>query len=367
MYKLLFVYLITFTFKVYGQPLSTLPIRGSKKAMVSEHVGLTKITVQYNRPAVKGREGMIWGELIPVGFVPLGLTKELSPWRAGANENTTIEFSAKVLVEGKALEAGKYGFHIAYYNDSAILIFSKNYRSWGSFFYKASEDALRIKVQSEGNKTSVEWLEYKFTNQTNSSASIELLWERKKISFRVETDYIHQQLELFRKELKEAKGNLWQNWITAAQWCLEQDVNLQEAESWADSALVKSVHLDSLFSPHGLKALFLDKRGSRDEALALMNSKVGLAGVPELHNYAMLLLKLRKQQEALLLFHQNHKRAPQDIVTITGLIYGYAAEKNNAKALYYCDEALKVSKNETEKSSLRIIKMKLKKGVSLEM
>ena len=108
MYLLLSLFLFSFIFSGYGQQLTTLPIGGSKKAIVSEYVGLAKITLQYHRPGVKGREGMIWGGLVHEGFIPLGLSTEPSPWRAGANENTVIEVTTRVLIEGKPLEAGKY-------------------------------------------------------------------------------------------------------------------------------------------------------------------------------------------------------------------------------------------------------------------
>lgn len=55
------------------------------------------------------------GQLVPVGFTdPAICSSKSSPWRAGANESTTIDFSTDVLIEGKALPAGKYGFFIAY-------------------------------------------------------------------------------------------------------------------------------------------------------------------------------------------------------------------------------------------------------------
>jgi len=40
-------------------------------------------------------------------------------------ENTTIEFSSEVLIEGKPLPAGKYGFFIAMGAEKATLVFSK--------------------------------------------------------------------------------------------------------------------------------------------------------------------------------------------------------------------------------------------------
>ncbi|HEY6062031.1 MAG TPA: DUF2911 domain-containing protein, partial [Chitinophagaceae bacterium] len=94
-------------------PLTVSPSGGNKKASVSERIGLTDVTIHYDRPGVKGREGKIWGQLIPVGFTDPGFgSSKAAPWRAGANENTTFEFSTDVKIEGQALPAGKYGFFI---------------------------------------------------------------------------------------------------------------------------------------------------------------------------------------------------------------------------------------------------------------
>src|SRR4051812_35748554 len=81
--------------------LTTVPDGGNKKAMVGERIGLSDVTIHYDRPGVKGREGKIWGTLVPLGLNDLGFgTSKAAPWRAGANENTTIEFSTDVTIEG---------------------------------------------------------------------------------------------------------------------------------------------------------------------------------------------------------------------------------------------------------------------------
>src|SRR6201986_792669 len=75
------------------RPLTTSPSGGNKKASVSERIGITDVAIHYDRPGIKGREGKIWGQLIPVGFADLGFgSSKAAPWRAGANENTTMEF-----------------------------------------------------------------------------------------------------------------------------------------------------------------------------------------------------------------------------------------------------------------------------------
>ena len=77
-------------------------VRASLKASVTQRLGVeTDITIVYSRPGVKGRK--IWGGLVPYGMAPGNKESKGNPfpWRAGANENTTIEFNKDVLVEGK--------------------------------------------------------------------------------------------------------------------------------------------------------------------------------------------------------------------------------------------------------------------------
>src|SRR4051812_16475374 len=67
---------------------------GSARARVGEQIGITDVTITYGRPAVRGREGKIWGGLVYEGFKNQGFGNgKVAPWRAGANENTVIEFS----------------------------------------------------------------------------------------------------------------------------------------------------------------------------------------------------------------------------------------------------------------------------------
>src|SRR5919107_1655663 len=152
---------------------SAVPNGYTKKAVVSEQVGLTEVTITYHRPAVRGREGKIWGEVVHKGFIDQGFGNgKLTPWRAGANENTVIEFDNDVRVEGRALPKGRYGFFIAYDPSESTIIFSNRSDAWGSFFYDEREDALRVKVKPQPIERSVENLKYEFSNQTPNSAVI---------------------------------------------------------------------------------------------------------------------------------------------------------------------------------------------------
>ena len=83
---------------------SAIPNGYTKKAAVSEQVGLTHVTITYHRPGVRGREGKIWGQVVHKGFVDQGFGNgKPAPWRAGANENTIIEFDDDVKIGGQPL------------------------------------------------------------------------------------------------------------------------------------------------------------------------------------------------------------------------------------------------------------------------
>src|ERR1700722_9577185 len=152
--------LLSISLAVQGQVKTPRP---SKMATVSEQIGITDVSISYSRPAVNGREGKIWGDLVPYGFVDYHYgTSKAAPWRAGANENTTIDFSTDVAIEGKPLAAGKYGFFIAMGQEKATLVFSKDNNAWGSFYYNPANDILRVDVPVTRTAESVERLKYEF-------------------------------------------------------------------------------------------------------------------------------------------------------------------------------------------------------------
>lgn len=343
--------------------LSTPPGGGNRKAMVGERIGLTDVTIHYDRPGVKGREGKIWGQLIPVGFNDLQFgSAKSSPWRAGANENTTIEFSTDVKIEGKPLPAGKYGFFIAYDPQESTIIFSKNSSSWGSYFYDDKEDALRVKVKPLTTDKSVEWLKYEFSNETENGATVNLLWEKLAIPFKVEVDLDKIQLETFRKELRTDKGFAWGPWDQAAQWCLQKNTNLDEALLWADSASGASFGGAFIFQPHATKAQLLQKLGRTAEADAEMKNALPLANMQELHQYGRSLLAQKKYKEALDVFKMNASKNPGQFTTLVGLTRGYSANGDYKNALQSAQKALPLAPNVQNRTNVEGMIKKLQEG-----
>ncbi len=128
------VALILFAFPadLPGQAPALVIPKASQRAKVSQTIGLTEVSITYDRPKVNQRE--IWGKLVPYDSV----------WRAGANENTVIGFSSPVRVGGRDLPAGRYGVHMIPAASEWTVILSRQADAWGSFSYDSKEDALRL-------------------------------------------------------------------------------------------------------------------------------------------------------------------------------------------------------------------------------
>lgn len=147
--------------------------RVSPNAAVSQTIGTTVVTVEYGRPGVKDRA--VWGSLVPNGEV----------WRAGANEATTISFSADVKIEGNALPAGTYSLFTIPGKDEWTVIFNKVAKQWGAYKYDAGQDALRVTVKPVASEHS-EWLVYCFGDLTPTSGTLMLKWEKLTVPVKIE-------------------------------------------------------------------------------------------------------------------------------------------------------------------------------------
>ncbi len=344
----------------YSQVLKSLPPGGNKKATTTEQIGITEITIKYDRPGVKGREGKIYGtDIVHQGFENLGFgTAKASPWRAGANENTTFETSTDVKIEGQNLPAGKYGFFIAYGPNESTLIFSKNSTSWGSYFYNEGEDVLRVKIKPVTLDKSVERLKYEFMNQNDNSAVVALQWEKLSFPFKVEVDLVKTQLDNLRLALRNKDGFKWEVSEQAASLCLQNNTNLEEGLQWSDNA----VGFDKNFTTLSTNAALLEKLGKQQKADSTMKAAYAMGSMIELHQYGRKLLGQKKNKEALEVFQLNAKKNPKQFTTYAGLTRGYSANGDYKAALTNAKAALALAPDDLNKKSVQSMIDKLEKG-----
>jgi len=298
-------------------PPLTLP-QPSQAASVSQTVGLTEIAITYHRPRVQDRE--IWGKLVPYGEV----------WRAGANENTTIEFSTPVEVEGHALPAGRYGFHTLPSAGSWQLIFSSVDANWGSFAYDAKEDVLRVEVKPEAAPHE-EALAYTFDDATARETTIALRWEKLRIPFKVAVDTPEIVYQSLKRELRGLGQFFWQPWNQAATTLLTSKIHLDDAMIWVD----KSIAIQKNFANSFTKSRLLAARGDAAGAKKLVDEALPGANEAELNAYGYQLLA-GNAADAVVIFRENVKRNPKSWNAHDSLGEGLVAigKKDEATAMY---------------------------------
>src|ERR1044072_1755805 len=260
----------------------------SQAAEGKQRIALTDITVNYHRPLVNGRK--IWGGLVPYGKV----------WRAGANENTTIEFSDPVLVEGKALDKGIYGLHMIPNQDSWTVIFSKTNTGWGSFSYDQKDDALRVNVKPKPLDQAEEALEFEFEDLKPDSTVVTLKWEKLAVPFTVSVSDANQTLQNIRAQMKGVGQFAWQAPDQAAQFCLSKNINLDEALRWADLSIQNEERFENLST----KADILKALNRSDEAKKTWNVALEKAAAPQLYTYGRQLQNQKKGAEAMEIFKE---------------------------------------------------------------
>ena len=240
----------------FGQQLKT--PRPSPDATVTQFVGVTEVKIDYSSPAVKGRK--IWGELVPFGEI----------WRTGANEATTITFSDAVKVNGTELAAGTYGIHTIPGESEWEFIFSKDTKIDGSSNFDKEKEVLRVKAKPEEHHF-MERMTFLFTNVTDNSASVNLLWDKLNVSFNIE---INTQ-ELFLSKAREQLS--WSPTFQAAQYCLTTNTNLEEAYKWIEaSCLINEVYWNTR-----VKAQIQNKLGMKNESIATMEKAIALGSKME--------------------------------------------------------------------------------------
>ncbi|WP_299229243.1 DUF2911 domain-containing protein [uncultured Psychroserpens sp.] len=202
----------------------------SNQVIESQRLAVTDITINYSSPSVNNRD--VWNDtnVIPQSGNPI-------PWRAGANMNTTIAFNTNVKIEGKTLEAGTYGLHVIPKGDTYTLLFAHNSNQWGSYYLDIEKDvSLSIDVKAEPCAFS-EKMDFEFLDWTKNSVKIGLEWAEKRIPFNVSIDLNETVLASFRDELRGINTYHWQAWDDAANWCLNQNTNLEEALEWANRSI----------------------------------------------------------------------------------------------------------------------------------
>lgn len=329
--------IVLFSVMTQAQGIAT-PRTPSPASEVSQIIGISSITINYSRPAVKGRE--VWGALVPYGWNVQGFgTGNEAPWRAGANENTTIKFTHDAKVEGQPVPAGTYGlFFVINKDNTGEVILSKDSRSWGSFFYDPKQDQLRATIQLR-SIPNTEMLTYDFINATKTSSELVLNWEKKQLPVNIEFDVDGIVIANAAEQLKGPVGFNWQGFSSAANYALQNNLNNEQAIKWIDQAIAQNNNFTTLSTKSGL----LKQAGKAEEADKIMTTAIAIATEPELNMYGYTLLNQGEQDKAIAMFILNTQRFPKSPNTWDSLGEGYATKGNKKNAIINFKKSLSMN------------------------
>ena len=341
------------------------PSGGNPRAMVSEEVGITSITIKYSRPDVNKREGKVYGDgnLVSYGFSTTSFitNRNTAPWRAGANEATVITFEHDVKVEGKDLKAGSYALFMAMGADNVTLIFSKETDAWGSFYYKEEDDVLRVNVKPVALDKSVEWLRYEFIEHKEKYCVIAMQWEKLSVPFKVEADVDNIVLARLREQVTSQKGFNSNNMMQAAQYCLNKNINLEEALQWSIRAINGFQGQKSFITLRNLANAY-DKLNRTTQADSTMDEALLIATANQYTAYGRQLITQKRVDKAMEIFKASEKRYGDMYGVNNGLMSGYSAKGDFENAIRHAEKAKAQAPNDAAKKTLEGQIAKLKEG-----
>ena len=146
----------------------------SPPATASATVGGKTITINYNSPRVKGREGKIYTK---DGLIAKSGGSQYPIWRGGANAATTLQTSADLIIGDLSVPAGAYTLFVDI-SDPAhwVLIVNKKTGEWG-LAYDATQDLGKTAMTMAAPPSMVEDLTYTITDNGGGKGTLTLAWE----------------------------------------------------------------------------------------------------------------------------------------------------------------------------------------------
>ena len=210
----------TLTYSVNAQIQTPAP---SPAAKIEQVVGLTDVSVEYSRPAMRGR--VIFGDLVPFGKV----------WRTGANARTKVTFSDDVTVGGTTLKAGSYAIFTIPQADSWDVIFYTEYQGGGApAELDETKVAARVNAPVIEMPMDIQSFTITIDDVTSNSAVIGMLWEKTYVGveFGVPTDAtVSANID------RVMSGPGFGDFYAAAVYYLSEGKDINKAKKWMDQAM----------------------------------------------------------------------------------------------------------------------------------
>jgi hypothetical protein len=241
----------------------------SPHSTLTQVVGLTEVTVDYNRPSAKGR--IIFGDLVPFGEL----------WRTGANANSTVSFSEDVIINGATLKKGKYALFTTPKADMWEVVFYTDTDNWGTpEVWDANKVAVLVNVDPVALNNAVESLTISVGNLTNDSATLDIAWEKTMASVKFEVPTKKAAMSSIEKTLA---GPTAGDYYSSGVYLFQSNGDLNKSLEYVNKAISMVKTGDDVpFWQLRQKSLIQAKLG--DKAGAIATAKLSIAGAEKAKN-----------------------------------------------------------------------------------
>jgi len=221
----------------------------SYHAKVEQRVGITDFSLDYSSPGVKGRK--IWGEVVPYD----------KTWRAGANQPTRLTVSRDFSFGGTAVPAGTYSLFMTPGKAAWSVVLSSEL-TVSQEDHDAKKEVAKITVKPIALPAVRERLRYTFDDTQDGKTTLNLEWERVRISIPITID----TPALVTAAIERVVADAWRPTFQAASYLNDN--------GQADRALVlvdRSIAILPNWRSEWLRAQIQQKKGNKAEAMASAN------------------------------------------------------------------------------------------------
>ena len=151
-------------------------VRGSERGRISQVSDGTTITIDYARPQVRGRSP-VFPDLVDWGHV----------WTPGANSSTTFETDRDVVLNGVAVQAGRYSVWMVPDEREWEVVLDPDDQLYHTQPPPARPEQIRFSVLP-GATDFTEVLTWDFPEVAPSGMALRFRWDETRVDFRIEVE-----------------------------------------------------------------------------------------------------------------------------------------------------------------------------------
>jgi hypothetical protein len=237
----------------------------SPSAKAMQTVGLTEVTLEYSRPAKRGRA--IFGELVPFDKL----------WRTGANSNSMITFSDDVKFAGTDVKAGTYAVYTKPGKKEWTVMLYNDTSNWGNpKTWDENKVVATATVEIKKINYEVESWTMAINEVTMEGAHLQMMWEKTLVAVPFTVPTAAKTEASIDKVMAGPSAN---DYYSAATFYLDANKNLQQAHEWISEAVEAR---PEAYWMHRKKSLIEAKMGNKSAAIA--SAKISLTLAEEAKN-----------------------------------------------------------------------------------